>query len=308
MALSTTLEAFAEDVGGIDAGALCVRGGATKWEVGGAVRAGTREVRAPSGIVADEPAEMTVRVGAGTSIAELHDELARHRQTTALDGAPGATVGGALAVGHNSVRRLRHGPLRDVLLEARYVSAEGRLIKAGGPTVKNVTGFDLCRLLVGSLGTLGLFGDVILRTRPEAETSAWFAGAADPRAVLAQLYKPAAVQWDGATTWVLLEGYRVDVDAEAQRCAGLGLRECHGPPTRPPHRWITTPADTAAFPARHPDAGPFVAELGVGVVHASRPQPARPPQPGTLALQQRLRDEFDVTRRLNPGRDPLARG
>ena len=62
MALSTALESFAEEVGGTDAGAVCVRGGATRWAVGGAPRADTREVRAPRGIVSYEPAEMTVQV------------------------------------------------------------------------------------------------------------------------------------------------------------------------------------------------------------------------------------------------------
>ena len=307
MALSTALESFAEEVGGIDAGAVCVRGGATRWAVGGAPRADTREVRAPRGIVSYEPAEMTVQVGAGTSIAELHDELSAHRQVTVLEGPAGATVGGALAVGRNGLRRLRHGPMRDVLLEARYVSAEGRLIKAGGPTVKNVTGFDLCRLHVGALGTLGLLGQATLRTRPLPETMAWFGGAADHRVVLGSLYRPAAVLWDGLTTWVLLEGYGVDVEAEGLLCGRLGLGPSDGPPELPAHRWTTSPADAARFPTDHGDAGPFIAELGVGIVHASQPQPAQPPATGTHELQQRLRHEFDTTSRLNPGRDPLGR-
>jgi glycolate oxidase FAD binding subunit len=307
VALNPRLESFADEIGGTDAGPVCVRGGATTWHVGGAVLPGTRQVRAPRGIVSYEPAEMTVRVGAGTTVGELHDELAAHRQVTALDGAPGATVGGVLVVGRNGLRRLRHGPLRDALLEARYVSAEGRLVKAGGPTVKNVTGFDLCRLLVGSLGTLGLLGEVTLRTRPQPETSAWFSGDADRHAVLAALYRPASVLWDGRATWVLLEGYGVDVDAESRRIAQLGLRPCAGPPTLPPERWVTTPAHALEFALQHRDAGPFVAELGVGIVHASAPQPAAPRTPGTEALQRRLRDAFDPTRRLNPGRDPRTR-
>lgn len=307
MALNTDLETFAAEIGGIDAGAVCVRGGATHWHVGGDAGSDTRIVRAPVGIVAYEPAEMTVRVRAGTTIAELHAELARHRQVTVLDGAAGATVGGTLAVGHNSIRRLRHGPLRDALLEARYVSAEGRLIKAGGPTVKNVTGFDLCRLLVGSLGTLAMLGEVTLRTRPLPETAAWFAGPADHRVVPARLYRPATVLWDGTTTLVLLEGYGVDVEAEAVVCERLGLHACDGPPERPPHRWVTTPADAADFATLHPEAGGFVAELGVGVVWATQPQPVGAPRPELRALQQRLRDEFDPTRRLNPCRNPLAR-
>jgi FAD/FMN-containing dehydrogenase len=57
----------------------------------------------------------------------------------------GGTIGGALAVGHSGIRRLGWGPVRDTVLQVRYVSAAGEVVKAGGPTVKNVSGFDLCR-------------------------------------------------------------------------------------------------------------------------------------------------------------------
>src|SRR5207247_4197918 len=110
----------------------------------------------------------------------------------------GATVGGVLAVGRSGLRRLRFGPIRDVLLEARYVSAEGRLVKAGGPTVKNVSGFDLCRLLVGSLGTLGLLAEVVLRCRPLPAESRWLAGEADPLGLLRRPYRPSSSPRGGA--------------------------------------------------------------------------------------------------------------
>ena len=306
MALTRSLADFADEVGQAEAGPVHVRGGATKWLVGGAPAPDAREVRAPSGLVAYQPAEMTVHVGAGTTLEELHAALAAHRQTSALEGAAGATVGGALAVGHNGSRVLRHGPLRDALLQARYVSAEGRIITAGGPTVKNVTGFDLCRLLVGSLGTLGLLGDVILRTRPAPETARWLRGPADPFTMLDRLYRPAAVLWDGETTWVHLEGYADDVRAQAALCRADGLTDHTGPPTYPSSRCVGPPADVATFSARHPEAGEFVAEVGVGVVHATRRVERPAPHAGLLTLHAHMRARFDPTRRLNPGRDPLA--
>ena len=119
---------------------------------------------APVGIESIQAEEMTVSCGAGTPVAELDDALAAHGQCVAVP--PTGTVGGALAVGQSGIRRLGYGPVRDVLLQTRYVSAAGEVVKAGGPTVKNVSGFDLCRLLVGSRGTLGFLGDVIMRTRP----------------------------------------------------------------------------------------------------------------------------------------------
>ena len=113
-------------------------------------------------------------VGAGTTCAELDAVLAERGQECPLDPRDAtATVGGVIACGLSGVRRLRHGPLRDQVLEVRFVTADGRLVKAGGPTVKNVTGYDLPRLLVGSFGTLGLLSQVTLRCRPIAKARAW---------------------------------------------------------------------------------------------------------------------------------------
>ena len=174
------LLAFADEVGTVDTGPVAVEGGRTQWAVGGLPAGDVRLVRAPTGIVAFEPAEMTVQVRAGTTLTELDAALAAAGQRVALQGLPpDATVGGVLAVGLSGPARLGHGPIRDTLLQARYVSAEGLLVTAGGPTVKNVTGFDLCRLLVGSLGTIGLLAEVTLRTRPRPELSCWLSGEED---------------------------------------------------------------------------------------------------------------------------------
>ena len=295
------LEAFAEAVG--VEGAVTVVGGRTQWDVGGASADGARAVVAPSGVVEHVPAEMTVRVGAGTAVEALDEALAAAGQTVALPAWPGATVGGVLAVGRSGLRRLGWGPVRDTLLEARYESAEGRLVKAGGPTVKNVSGYDLCRLLVGSLGTLGLLGEVVLRTRPLPSCSRWFTGSADPFLLRGRLYRPSAILWDGRTTWVLLEGHTVDVEAEAAVLADHGLSAADGPPVLPPHRGSVTPARVAAL------EGAFVAEVGVGTVHRPRPGPASevpPVPPAVAALCRRVKHGFDPAGRLNPGRDPLV--
>jgi FAD/FMN-containing dehydrogenase len=298
---SAAVVAFATDVGGSDAGPVVAVGGRTAFDVGGAVAAVAREVRAPSGIVEHLPDEMTVRVLAGTRVTDLDTALAEGGQCVAVPGTPGSTIGGALAVGRSGLRRLGWGPIRDTVLEVTAVTAGGRVVRAGGPTVKNVTGYDLCRLVVGSLGTLALLAEVVLRTRPLPPVERWFTAPSGP-AVWRALHKPAAVRWDGDTTWALLDGHPGDVDAQA---AAHGLVPVEGgPPTDGlPHRWSMPVSELVALPGD--GHGPFVAELGIGVVHRSEPQPARPVDPAVRAIHDRLKSSFDPTGRLAPGRGLL---
>jgi glycolate oxidase FAD binding subunit len=300
--IEKSLQDFVDEVG--STGPISVVGGRTQWSVGGLPAPSTRSVHAPTGIVDYHPAEMTVRLGAGTTMSELDAELATKGQTTVLEGAPDATVGGVLAVGRSGLRRLRVGPVRDALLQVRYVSAEGRLITAGGPTVKNVTGYDLCRLMVGSLGTLGCFAEVILRTRPRPVAGQWWEVAGDPFTVIAPLYRPSTVLWDGETTWVHLEGHVADVAAQGEILARAGGHRCDGPPPLPGVRSSVAPSELATV-VRDGTAGHCVVEIGIGVVHGQRPLP-RPATPvPVVELHRRLRHEFDPLQRLNPGRDPL---
>lgn len=295
----TTLEVFAADVGGVDDGPVTCVGGRSQWEVGGRCDPSAREVRAPSGITDYEPAEMIVRCGAGTRVADLNGLLAAAGQMVALDPAcpDVATVGGVLAVGHSGLRRLRFGPLRDVLLEAKFVAADGSLIKAGGPVVKNVTGFDLCRVLVGSLGTIGFLAEVVLRCQPRPPVSSWFrSGRADPFDVRRRLFRPSSILTDGQTTWVLLEGRSPDVEAELERLNG-DWHPAEGPPPLPSGGRESLPPS-----ALRTLEGQYLAEIGVGTVHRPHPVPAVSVHGRAAELQRRVRDAFDPSRRLNPGR------
>ncbi len=304
------LAAFAEEVG-VD-GPVAVEGGRTRWSLGGELAPGTRTVRAPTGIVAYTPDEMTVTVRAGTPVADLRAALAERGQRTALP-ERGGTVGGAVVVGESDVRALGLGSVRNAVLQVRYASADGRIVSGGGPTVKNVSGFDLPRLLVGSLGTLGLVAEVILRTNPMPPVSRWLrAGDADPQAVVDRLLDPSAVLWDGTTTWVLLEGHEPDVDAEQITLAGVGSfvpvdsDPATGVPVAlPPNRWSLAPGDLVDLDGSA--TGAFVAAVGVGLVLAERPQPPRRLAPAVAAVAERLKQNFDPTGRLNPGRNPADR-
>jgi glycolate oxidase FAD binding subunit len=295
VSLDADVAAFALDVGADGPVAIVgtgSRGGATP---------GIRTVRAPAGVDWIQPAEMTVRCGAGTPVADLDAALADHGQCVAIPAT--GTVGGALSVGHSGIRRLGWGPVRDTVLQLRYVSAAGELVKAGGPTVKNVSGFDLCRLLVGSRGTLGFLADAILRTRPLPAHEQWFCSTRDPWVLLRSLYRPVSLLWDGRTTFALLEGHADDIAAQAET---NDLTPVDGPPELPPHRWSLPPAELTSLGGD--GAGAFVAEIGVGVVHHCEPAPVRNHDAATIGLHARIKSEFDPQGRLNPGVDVLAQG
>lgn len=284
---SEAVLAFASEIGTVDP--VVAVGSRSRYSALGA-----REVVAPSGVVEHVPEELTVRVLAGTPVSSLQAALAERGQRALLPvRSPASTVGGVLAAGLSPVERLGWGHVRDSLLEATVVLADGRVARCGGPTVKNVSGYDVCRLLVGSWGTLACFAEVVLRTRPLPRASSWFVAPAP--AVVAQLWKPASALWDGTSTWVLLEGHPADVAAQA---SSAGLVACPGPPSLDdlPHRWSVPVADLASL------AGRFVAELGVGVVHRAEPAPRRQLDPAAAAVQARLKASFDPTGRLAPGR------
>jgi FAD/FMN-containing dehydrogenase len=298
-AVAAVIEAFANDVG--TTGPVAVAGGRTRWDAGGVLASEARVLRAPGGIVDYQPEEMTVRAGAGTPVADLHAALADRGQRTALPERAGGTIGGALMVGESGLHRLGRGHVRDAVLQAVYVGAGGEVVKAGGPTVKNVSGFDLCRALVGSLGTLGLVAEVILRTQPIPQASQWMRSVgAVPWSLPNRVLTASAVLHDGETTWIHCEGHPGDVAADALAMAGEGFRPTDDAPDLPGHRWSLTPAALADLDPVV--VGAFVAEVGVGTVHGDRPQPAPHLDPVAVELNQRIKQQFDPTGRLNPGR------
>ena len=244
---------------------------------------------------------MIVTALAGTTVAELHKELGRFGQRTCLP-ERGGTIGGAIAVGENDISVLGKGRIRDSVLQLRYVSADGKIITSGAPVVKNVSGFNLHKLMVGSFGTLGLFAEVTIRTNPIPTTSRWFTAASkDPQGVLENTYKPSAILWDGETVWVHLEGHKPDVQKQLKKLLSLGnYEEVAGAPGLPRYRWSIAPAD--ALRINRKDTGNFVASIGVGNVWADKPQSRKEIDPAITQITNSLKREFDPKGRLNPGR------
>lgn len=309
---------FAHEVGHSDP--VTAVGGRTHWHIGGEPSRSAREVTAPAGVWEHEPSEMTVRCGAGTTVAELVEHLASSGQMVPIDASDYAgTVGGVLACGLSGYRRLRYGHVRDLVLQTRHVDAAGKVVTAGGPTVKNVSGYDLPRLLVGSLGTLGLLAEVILRTLPVPAASQWLAGDGDPFAALDVLYRPSSVLWNGNTAWILLEGDPADVEAESAKLAVQGFAPVDDPPSIPVGgRQSARPSDLrdlsdsrSGVDAAHGRgsasradefSGEWIAEVGVGLVHRSVPVASGTSSPANVALMTELKRRLDPANRLNPGR------
>ncbi|MCF6234270.1 MAG: FAD-binding protein [Rhodobacteraceae bacterium] len=134
-----------------------------------------------SGIELYEPGALTLVVKAGTPVAEIETVLAQQNQRLAFEpvdyrgisGVDGvATIGGVVAGNISGPRRVQVGACRDFLLGVRFVDGNGVVLRNGGRVMKNVTGYDLVKLMAGSWGTLGVLSEVALKVLPQAETQA----------------------------------------------------------------------------------------------------------------------------------------
>jgi glycolate oxidase FAD binding subunit len=128
--------------------------------------------------IVDYPArDMTITVEPGITIASLAEHLATERQWLPIDLPQGATatLGGAISTAWSGPRRYGYGTLRDYVIGVSAVDGRGIAFKGGGRVVKNVAGYDFCKLLTGSLGTLGVISQVTLKIKPLPESSAFLA-------------------------------------------------------------------------------------------------------------------------------------
>ncbi|TMV94958.1 FAD-binding protein [Thioclava sp. BHET1] len=216
-------------------GPLSITGGGTR-PVGRSF--GTPLEIAIAGISLYEPGALTMVAGAGTPLAEIEAALAAEGQRLPFEpalwgpvlGAAGAsTIGGVVAANVSGPRRIQAGACRDSLIGVRFVDGRGDAIKSGGRVMKNVTGYDLARLLAGSWGTLGALSEVAFKLLPAAPAQATVvldlpAGAA-PTALAAALASPYDVSgagWlPGTGAIVRLEGLAASVRYRAAQVRTL---------------------------------------------------------------------------------------
>ena len=178
-------------------GKLEVRGSGTKRGLGRPLQAETAiDMSGFTGISLYEPEELVFEAGAGTALSDIEKALAKNQQQLAfeppdyaklLGGKHKGTLGGLMACGLSGPRRIKAGAARDHILGIAGVSGRGEIFKAGGRVVKNVTGFDVAKLMVGSHGTLAALTSITVKVLPAAATQETlvFNGLSDARAIQA---------------------------------------------------------------------------------------------------------------------------
>jgi glycolate dehydrogenase FAD-binding subunit len=148
---------------------LRIRGAGSKDFYGGMLAGEVLDVATHAGIVAYEPTELYVTAKCGTPLAEIEAALAEKGQMLAFEPPhfSGATVGGCVAAGLSGPRRQQAGAVRDFMLGVKLIDGTGQVLDFGGQVMKNVAGYDLSRLVAGSLGTLGVLAEVTLKVLPQ---------------------------------------------------------------------------------------------------------------------------------------------
>jgi glycolate oxidase FAD binding subunit len=284
-----------------------------------------------------EPDDLTLVIGAGGRVTETEEMLATRSQTAVLpERAGAATIGGVISAGVSGWRRSRLYATRERVLEATVVTGDGRIVRGGGRVVKNVTGYDLPRLVVGAFGSLGVVVSVCLKLWPTPPASATVTLESVEAARL--VARPLAVLRDESAIKVFLWGTEDEVSALTARMDGQvepGLHWPEDPDGR--FRWsLRVPPDLVDDAiGRLPPGWRFVASLGVGEIRAASDELAgaadlrswaeasggalvvvRAPRgalagfdpwglpPPALEVQRGLIAQFDPARVINPGRLP----
>ena len=215
--------------------ALRIRGNGTKDWYGQELNGELLDTTAYSGIISYDPTELVVTARAGTNLREIGKALAEKKQMLAFepprfDGL--ATVGGIVASGLSGPRRQAVGSVRDFVLGTVLMDGKGEVLHFGGQVMKNVAGYDVSRLLTGSLGTLGLILEVSIKVlpRPFAQHSLQFAMSEQEALHQLNLWggQPLPLSgscWVDGKLYVRLSGAQAAVDAAIVKMGGTDLPE-----------------------------------------------------------------------------------
>ena len=240
---------------------LCLRGGGSKDFYGGPLVGEVLDTRSHSGIIGYEPTELVITARAGTPLAEIESALATRRQVLACEPPHfgDATVGGAVAAGLSGPRRAVTGSLRDYVLGVKLMDGEGRELNFGGQVMKNVAGFDVSRLITGSLGTLGLILEVSLKVMPQPVAAATLRFDLPQDKALdamnrwaGQPVPLAATCWQDGVLTLRLSGAQAAVNAACENLGGERVAESEATAF-----WTELREQTTPFFARPETHGPL---------------------------------------------------
>lgn len=255
-----------------------------------------------SGITLYEPEALTLVVRAGTPLEEVRRVLAAEGQMLAFepDARPGSTIGGVAASNSSGPRRVQVGACRDAMLGLRFVTGAGEIVKNGGRVMKNVTGYDLVKLLAGSRGTLGILTEVALKAAPIPPVSRTLAlPDLDPVAAVGALsaaltgpYDVSGAGWlPGQGALIRVEGLEGSVDlrmgALRARLRDFGeISEVDGavwaqmtPQTTEGNLWRIICHPSEVKPLLKTLPAPLAMDWGGGLLWVSLPAGARPDLP-----------------------------
>jgi len=248
---------------------LRIRGAGSKDFYGGMLAGDVLDVAGYRGIIAYEPTELYITAKCGTPLAEIEAALAEKDQMLAFEPPhfSGATLGGCVAAGLSGPRRQQAGAVRDFVLGVKLIDGTGQVLDFGGQVMKNVAGYDVSRLLAGSLGTLGVLAEVTLKVLPKPVAEQTLLFEMNDSEALARLN-----QWGGqplpisASFWhdgqlsLRLSGANAAVEAARRTLGGtavvapeqlwLSIREQTHPAFAGGVLWRLALPSTAAVPGR----------------------------------------------------------
>jgi glycolate oxidase FAD binding subunit len=209
---------------------LRIRGGGSKDWYGGPLNGEVLDLSGHRGIISYEPSELVLTAKAGTPLAEIETLLDQHSQMLAFEpphfGAS-ATLGGTLACAFAGPRRPYAGSVRDMVLGVRLIDGRGQALSFGGQVMKNVAGYDVSRLMVGALGTLGVILEASLKVLPKPPAELTLRFEMDEAAAILKMNQwsglplpLSASAWVGGAQMLRLSGAETAVRAAHARLGG----------------------------------------------------------------------------------------